>query len=102
VVTAVSGCAPVEDCGGLHGWEGVKKAFRKAPGSRFSRQRELVTWATEMSGHEDYNPLAESEPSITVMNYEGRWENHRNGYMRISGERVPEDDFEDEDDMGPY
>jgi hypothetical protein len=38
------------------------------------------------------------EPDVIQMNYEGRWENHVEDYMRMSGEVVPEWGNDDEDE----
>ena len=50
-----------------------------------SEQHDLISWAKDTSGLGDrFDPFA--EPNITVMNYEGRWENHLIGFMKNSGE----------------
>ena len=47
----------------------------------------MVPWAKEVSGlGERFDPF--SEPDVKVMNYEGRWENHLEAFMKASGERV--------------
>ncbi|KZP18782.1 hypothetical protein FIBSPDRAFT_583706 [Athelia psychrophila] len=82
--TAIYGCAPVEDAGGLYGWEEVKAAFRASHPT--PEQRERMKWAKDASGRgASYSPLA--EPDIIPMNYEGRWENRLKGFMQDYGER---------------
>jgi len=59
-----------------------------------------VPWAKAVSGLGDaFDPFA--EPDVTVMNYEGRWENHLIAYMEASGEHVEhygsDEDVDDEE-----
>jgi hypothetical protein len=82
------GYGPAEDSGGVTGWERVKYAFSAAQPSK--DQLELREWALRVTGHDEerddplaveggpYSPL--KTPNVTVMNYEGRWENHSGDY----------------------
>jgi hypothetical protein len=91
----LSGCGPVEDCHGTTGWNDVKAAFRSP--NLTAEQRSLVPWAKAVSGLGDaFDPFA--EPDVTVMNYEGRWENHLRAYMEASGEHVEPYGLDDDDD----
>ena len=73
----------MEDSGGIAGWNRLKRAFRAQDPS--SELHDLISWAKDASGLGDrFDPFA--EPNITVMNYEGRWENHLIGFMEYSGE----------------
>ncbi|KAK7060801.1 hypothetical protein VNI00_000534 [Paramarasmius palmivorus] len=94
------GYPPAEDAGGVSGWEEVKKAFAAEHPTR--DQLERRRWAIERMGYENrkdplavgdkyYSPF--NEVNVVVMNYEGRWENHYNGYREELGEKV-EDDFD--------
>lgn len=98
------GYAPAEDAGGVRGWERVKEAFAAERPTR--EQLDLRKWATERMGLEGrkdplavgdktYSPL--NEVNVTVMNYEGRWENHYNGYREELGEKV-ENEFDSDHD----
>ena len=92
------GCGPVEDSGAIQGWEEVKSAFRARNPTR--SQRERRRWAREVSGlGDEFDPFR--EPDVIQMNYEGRWENHVEHFMRMSGEDVPEWGAEDSDE-GPF
>ncbi|KZP24118.1 hypothetical protein FIBSPDRAFT_951426 [Athelia psychrophila] len=66
VFTAVSGCAPVEDCGGVYGWDNIKEAYQ-APHPT-EDQLERISWVKEIAG-DAYNPLA--EPDMASMNSQG-------------------------------
>ena len=49
-------------------------------------------------GNKQYSPF--NEVNVTVMNYEGRWENHLEGYREGLGETIERPGFdEDDDDM---
>ncbi|KAF5361590.1 hypothetical protein D9757_011553 [Collybiopsis confluens] len=99
------GYPPAEDAGGITGWEEVKAAFAAQRPTR--DQLERRKWAIERMGFEngrkdplavgdkEYNPF--NEVNVIVMNYEGRWENHLNGYREDLGEKV-ENNFDDDDD----
>ena len=64
----------------------MKSAFRAR--NPTPDQRERRRWAGWVSGlGERYNPF--TEPDVVVMNYEGRWENHLEGFMEASGEDRP-------------
>ncbi|KAL1754586.1 MM3350-like domain-containing protein, partial [Schizophyllum commune] len=91
IFTEVVGYPPVEDCGGLSGWEGVKKAF--AAGNPTPNQLERRKWAVGVMGLIEcsdpiavgdvpYSPL--NEVDIDKMNDEERWERH------LSAEREAE------------
>ncbi|KIJ29716.1 hypothetical protein M422DRAFT_268844 [Sphaerobolus stellatus SS14] len=85
LVKEAVGCGPVEDSGGIQGWNKVKEAF--AATQPTTEQLERRQWAREVSGLEErYNPLA--EPDVIVMNYEGRWENHEEGYREDERRRT--------------
>ncbi|KAL0578434.1 hypothetical protein V5O48_003584 [Marasmius crinis-equi] len=100
------GYPPAEDAGGVTGWEEVKKAF--AAERPTASQRAKRDWAIERMGYKDrtdplalgdkkpYNP--HNEVNVTVMNYEGRWENHLEGYREQLGEKIERPDFDDDDD----
>ncbi|KAK1232518.1 hypothetical protein PQX77_004369 [Marasmius sp. AFHP31] len=100
------GYPPAEDVGGVSGWEEVKKAF--AAEHPTARQRQVREWTTERMGYKDrakdtltvgekpYNPF--NEVNVTVMNYEGRWENHLEGYREDLGEQIDRPDYDDDDD----
>jgi hypothetical protein len=93
------GCGPVEDCGSIEGWNNVKAAFRSSVPA--ADQNDLRSWAKEVSGlGESYDPFA--EPNITVMNYEGRWENHLRDFMIASGEEVKEFDEGSDDELDDF
>jgi hypothetical protein len=90
------GCGPVEDCGSIEGWNDVKAAFRSSAPT--VDQNHLQSGAKKVSGlGESYNPFA--QPNITVMNYEGRWENHLQAFMIASGEEVKEFDEGSDDEL---
>ncbi|KAF8987179.1 hypothetical protein BDQ17DRAFT_1548254 [Cyathus striatus] len=94
LVTSATGCAPVEDSGAIPGWNSVKAAFRARNPTQ--EQEERRQWARDVSGLGDrYNPL--EEPNIIQMNYEGRWENHLEGFMMDSGEIPPRQPDREED-----
>jgi hypothetical protein len=76
----------VKDCGGIPGWEEVKRVFGAGNSTVEQRKKE---WARAASGLDDrFDPF--KEPDVKVMNYEGRWENHFHEFMRMSGEQPPE------------
>ncbi|KAJ3494438.1 hypothetical protein NLJ89_g10808 [Agrocybe chaxingu] len=71
--------------------------------ARTKEHKELLEWAKRVSGlGEQFDPL--KDPNVTQMNYEGRWENHVEAYMRACGDPAlpkrprDEDEFEDEED----
>jgi hypothetical protein len=65
------GCAPVEDCGSLPGWDYIKEIFRKQHPTE--EERERINWAKAVSGLGDnFNPLA--EPKLEEMNFNERWQ----------------------------
>jgi hypothetical protein len=68
------GYGPAEDSGGVTGWERVKHAFSAAQPSK--EQLELREWALQVTGHDEERDDPLKTPNVTVMNYEGRWENH--------------------------
>jgi hypothetical protein len=82
------GYGPAEDSGGVTGCERVKHAFSAAQPSK--EQLELREWALQVTGHDEerddplaveggsYSPL--KTPNVTVMNYEGHWENHSDDF----------------------
>ncbi|KIY67823.1 hypothetical protein CYLTODRAFT_443777 [Cylindrobasidium torrendii FP15055 ss-10] len=82
------GYPPAEDAGGVSGWEEVKEAFAATNPTpdQISRRK----WAISRMNYESrtdplavgenvpYSPF--NEVNVTVMNYDGRWENHLEGY----------------------
>jgi len=78
------GCAPIEDCGGIHSWNEVKEAFIAAKPTQ--EQRDWISWAKEHSGLGDsYDPLAPVE--IRHMNDERHWENYYESHMEEENEK---------------
>lgn len=100
------GYPPAEDAGGVSGWQEVKEAF--AAQRPTAEQREKRDWAVKRMGYENrvdplaigkkhYNPA--NEVNIVVMNYEGRWENHLEGYREQIGETIERPHYSDDDDL---
>lgn len=100
----VSGYPPAEDAGGVSGWEEVKEAF--AAQNPTTSQRERRDWAIKRMNYENrpdflsvgekaYSPF--NEVNVTVMNYQGRWENHLEGYREGLGEVIERPRYEDDE-----
>ncbi|KAI5476397.1 hypothetical protein MNV49_007775 [Pseudohyphozyma bogoriensis] len=70
VFSEAKGHGPIDDCGGIEGWDGVKEAFEaKRPNVE---QRELKQWARSHSGQgSKYTPL--KEPELEKLNDARRW-----------------------------
>ncbi|KAH7928051.1 ribonuclease H-like protein [Leucogyrophana mollusca] len=92
VIDAV-GCGPVEDSGGVRGWDEVKRAF-STPNPN-AELRERKRWAREVSGlGENFNPAA--EPSIVSLNAPGMYDRMLQDMKRGSGDDpYLSDDIED-------
>jgi len=107
IFTKAIGYGPVEDSGGVTGWQEVKDAFATTTPTR--DQLEKRHWALETAAMADRNdPLAPEgsegrydpnrNPNLKVMNYEGRWENHFRGYLGLEDEEFDDGDDDDLDD----
>ncbi|KAJ7163618.1 MM3350-like domain-containing protein [Mycena crocata] len=93
---SATGYPPAEDAGGVSGWEEVKEAFAAERPTKAHLERR--DWAIRRMQYEDrHDPLAEGDKmpyspfnkvNVTVMNYEGRWENHLEGYLEGLGETI--------------
>lgn len=70
-VTEATGCGPLEDSGGVSGWDDVKRAFAEMRST--SKQKELRSWAKRTSSLGDnFNP--NSTPSLESLNKKGEFE----------------------------
>jgi hypothetical protein len=91
-VIGATGCGPLDDSGGITGWQEVKTAFSR-PNPR-PHQRERKAWARNISPlGSAFDPA--NTPSLETLNREGEFVKFARLCRR--GEEYGEDD-EDEDD----
>lgn len=85
LVKEAVGCGPLEDSGGVHGWNEIKETFAAAAPT--SAQEERKEWARKISGCENFDPF--ERPDLTQLNNEARWEYYESKYKAGESKRVP-------------
>ncbi|KAF8586921.1 hypothetical protein K439DRAFT_1631213 [Ramaria rubella] len=73
VIDKATGCPPLEDAGGICGWDAIKEAF--SSNEPTSEHEERIEWAKSVSIlGDDFNPFAEVD--IAQMNLEENWKQY--------------------------
>ncbi|KAG2756613.1 hypothetical protein P692DRAFT_20526860 [Suillus brevipes Sb2] len=94
-VIEASGCAPLEDSGGIYGWDEIKRAFATTNPSGEMRDRKR--WGRQISPlGQAFNPAV--QPSIEEFNQPGEFLKFLRGVRQAAGDgHNTADDQDDED-----
>ncbi|KAG6331597.1 hypothetical protein ID866_7488 [Astraeus odoratus] len=84
-VIEVQGASPLEDSGGIWGWDALKRAFAAARPDK--EQKHTIHWAREMAGN-TYDPTV--APTVDEFNARGGFD----AWLEIAGEDSDVDDDE--------
>lgn len=96
-VIDASGCAPLEDSGGIYGWDEIKRAFATTNPSGEMRDRKR--WGRQISPlGQAFNPAV--QPSIEEFNQPGEFLKFLRGVRQAAGDgHNTADDQDDEDQI---